>query len=102
MYNSDTYVKMLMEQRRFKRQKKYINDHHKVPSPSLLTSTYVPQAIKQYIEHNSKEYIHYSCRIFNRSISIYIIVFKKDLIKCQYLKVGALVEFECHVDKKGF
>lgn len=77
LYNSDTYVKMLMKQRRFKRQKKYINDHHKVPSPSLLTSTYVPQAIKQYIEHNSKEYIHYSCRIFNRSISIYIIVFKK-------------------------
>ena len=24
-----------------------------------------------------------------------------DLIKCQYLKVGAQVEFECHADKKG-
>ena len=30
-----------------------------------------------------------------------IMVRQADLIKCQYLKVGAVVEFECHVDKKG-
>ena len=30
-----------------------------------------------------------------------IMVRQADLIKCQYLKVGALVEFECHADKKG-
>ncbi len=30
-----------------------------------------------------------------------IMVRQADLIKCQYLKVGALVEFECHPDKKG-
>jgi len=30
-----------------------------------------------------------------------IIVRKADLIKCQYLKAGTVVEFECHTDKKG-
>jgi cold shock CspA family protein len=30
-----------------------------------------------------------------------IMVRQADLIKCQYLKVGAIVEFECHPDKKG-
>jgi len=29
-----------------------------------------------------------------------IIVRKSDLIKCQYLKVGAEVEFECHLDNQ--
>lgn len=28
-----------------------------------------------------------------------IVVRKADLIKCQYLKIGMTVEFECHVDK---
>lgn len=30
-----------------------------------------------------------------------IIVRKTDLIKCQYLKIGMTVEFECHIDNKG-
>lgn len=30
-----------------------------------------------------------------------IMVRKADLIKCSYLKVGAIVEFECHIDNKG-
>jgi len=30
-----------------------------------------------------------------------ILVRKADLIKCQYLKPGTVVEFECHNDKKG-
>jgi len=30
-----------------------------------------------------------------------IMVKKNDLINCQYLKVGATVEFECHCDKQG-
>lgn len=30
-----------------------------------------------------------------------IVVRKADLLKCQYLKIGMTVEFECHVDKKG-
>jgi cold shock protein len=30
-----------------------------------------------------------------------IMVRQADLVKCQYLKVGATVEFECHADKKG-
>lgn len=30
-----------------------------------------------------------------------IIVRKADLIKCQYLKSGVMVEFECHADKHG-
>lgn len=30
-----------------------------------------------------------------------IMVRKVELVKCQYLKVGATVEFECHPDKKG-
>lgn len=30
-----------------------------------------------------------------------IMVRKADLIKCSYLKVGSIVEFECHVDNKG-
>ena len=30
-----------------------------------------------------------------------IMVRQADLVKCQYLKVGAMVEFECHPDKKG-
>ena len=30
-----------------------------------------------------------------------IAVRKADLIKCQYLKIGMTVEFECHVEKNG-
>ena len=30
-----------------------------------------------------------------------IMVRKADLVNCQYLKVGASVEFECHIDKQG-
>jgi len=30
-----------------------------------------------------------------------IIVRKADLIKCQYLKVGTSVEFECYAEKNG-
>ncbi len=30
-----------------------------------------------------------------------IMVRKADLIKCQFLKVGVNVEFECHSDKRG-
>lgn len=30
-----------------------------------------------------------------------IMVSKKDLIDCQFLKVGVLVEFECHLGEKG-
>jgi CspA family cold shock protein len=30
-----------------------------------------------------------------------IIVSKTDLVNCQFLKVGATVQFECHPDKQG-
>ncbi|EAW30792.1 hypothetical protein GP2143_02674 [marine gamma proteobacterium HTCC2143] len=30
-----------------------------------------------------------------------IMVRKTDLLNCQFLKVGATVEFECHSDKRG-
>lgn len=30
-----------------------------------------------------------------------IMVRKAELIKCSYLKVGTVVEFECHMDNKG-
>ncbi len=30
-----------------------------------------------------------------------IIVRKADLVKCQFLKAGTLVEFECHANKQG-
>ena len=30
-----------------------------------------------------------------------IMVRKAELVNCQYLKVGATVEFECHTDKQG-
>ena len=30
-----------------------------------------------------------------------IMVRKADLVNCQFLKVGATVEFECHPDKRG-
>lgn len=30
-----------------------------------------------------------------------IMVRKANLVNCQYLKVGATVEFECHADKQG-
>jgi cold shock CspA family protein len=30
-----------------------------------------------------------------------IMVRKAALVNCQYLKVGATVEFECHTDKQG-
>ena len=30
-----------------------------------------------------------------------IIVRKADLVNCHFLKVGATVEFECHLDKQG-
>ena len=30
-----------------------------------------------------------------------IMVRKADLVNCQYLKVGATVEFECHPDRRG-
>jgi len=26
---------------------------------------------------------------------------KADLVNCQFLKVGAIVEFECHMDEQG-
>lgn len=28
-------------------------------------------------------------------------VSKEDLVNCQFLKIGATVEFECHIDNKG-
>ncbi len=28
-------------------------------------------------------------------------VTKADLLNCQFLKIGAIVEFECHMDKQG-
>ena len=28
-------------------------------------------------------------------------VHKGDLVNCQFLKIGATVEFECHIDKQG-
>ena len=86
LYNSDTFIELLMKQRRFKKQKKVIGDNVRVPAPSLLTSSYVPAVIKQYIEQKSKAYIHYTCRLFNRSISIYIVLFHKitasDMVYC--------------------
>ncbi|MBF0264181.1 MAG: cold shock domain-containing protein [Gammaproteobacteria bacterium] len=30
-----------------------------------------------------------------------IMVRKSELIKCSYLKVRSMVEFECHIDKQG-
>ncbi len=30
-----------------------------------------------------------------------ILVLKADLVNCQFLKHGASVEFECHVDERG-
>ena len=30
-----------------------------------------------------------------------IVVRKADLVKCQFLKIGVTVEFECHPDKQG-
>jgi len=30
-----------------------------------------------------------------------ILVLKTDLVNCQFLKVGATVQFECHLDKQG-
>ena len=30
-----------------------------------------------------------------------MLVHKADLVNCQFLKVGANVEFECHSDKQG-
>ena len=30
-----------------------------------------------------------------------IMVTKSDLVNCEFLKVGARVEFECHSDKRG-
>ncbi len=30
-----------------------------------------------------------------------IMVRKTELVNCQFLKVGATVEFECHIDKQG-
>ena len=30
-----------------------------------------------------------------------IMVSKPDLVNCEYLKVGVMVEFECHSDKRG-
>lgn len=30
-----------------------------------------------------------------------ILVRKADLVNCQFLKVGATVDFECHIDKQG-
>jgi cold shock CspA family protein len=30
-----------------------------------------------------------------------IMVRKADLVNCKFLKIGATVEFECHIDKQG-
>ena len=44
----------------------------------MLDSTYVPPPIKQYIKTHSKSYLHYSCKIFERKINIYFILFEKN------------------------
>ncbi len=30
-----------------------------------------------------------------------IMVVKSDLVNCEFLKIGVMVEFECHSDKRG-
>ena len=77
IYNSDMFVTNLTKNHRLKRQKKIIGENITVPAPSLLTNEYVPITIKEYIKSEGKCYLHYSCKIFNRFINIYIILFDK-------------------------
>ena len=77
IYNSDIFITNLIKNKRLKKQKKTIGENITIPAPSLLSSEYVPTTIKEYIKSEGKCYLHYSCRIFNRSINIYIILFNK-------------------------
>jgi len=77
IYNSDIFITHLTKSNRLKKQKKTIGENITIPAPSLLSSEYVPTTIKEYIESEGKCYLQYSCRIFNRSINIYIILFNK-------------------------
>ena len=46
--------------------------------------------------HREKE-----CGYLDNGSGPNIAVRKADLIKCQYLKVGMTVEFECHIEKNS-
>lgn len=48
-----------------------------------------------------KWYRDKDCGILDNGNGPDILVHKADLVNCQFLKVGATVEFECHTDKRG-
>ena len=57
-----------------------INNVNDIPTSSLLSSFLVPPIISSYIKNESKNYLHYSCNIYDRKINIYIILFNQLLV----------------------
>jgi hypothetical protein len=77
IYNSDIFVSNLINHDHLLKKRKNIVHPKDVPSPSLLDSSYVPVNIKTYIKNSAKSYLHYSCKLFDRKVNIYITLFKK-------------------------
>ena len=79
IYNSDVFVSNLFSRRRILKRQGTIMSIKDIPTTSLMSSPYIPNTIRNDIQIYSKKYHHYSCKIFTRSIDIYIISMKKDI-----------------------
>ena len=79
IYNSDTYVDTLVRRGCLKAKRARINNLSDIPTSTLLDSQYFPFEIQNYINTHSKSYLHYSCKILNKKVNIYIVL-SKDMI----------------------
>ena len=79
IYNSDTYINTLVRRKCLKPKRARINSLSDIPTSTLLDSQYFPFEIQNYINIHSKSYLHYSCKILNKRVNIYIVL-SKDII----------------------
>ena len=72
------------------KKERVIHKNQNIPTPPLLDSTYVPSSIKHYIKTHAKSYLHYSCKIFERKINIYFILFEKNKKNTNYYEESVI------------
>ena len=73
IYNSNTFVKSLLNRKLLKTKVFTIHHRNDIPDSSLLTSSFVPNNVKDYIHEKSTYYIQYTCKIMNKHIEINIV-----------------------------
>lgn len=73
IYNSNTFVKSLLNRKLLKTKVFTIHHRNDIPDSSLLTSSFVPNNVKDYIYEKSTYYIQYTCKIMNKHIEINIV-----------------------------